>query len=361
MAIAPQDTLITQQTIPTGESGDPGAPAVSAQPAANGVLHIQPGESLTPGERWNRDLQRLEGNLLQSWRWGEFKQRQGWGVERIHGRNLDGEWMAQILFKRAGPLSLAYIPGGPTLGGNHEAVFPRLLDRIDEVCRSHRTFTLVMEPNQRFDLRGTYKSHGLVAWVNAFQPRQTIQIPVRSDEDQLAALRKDTRQNVRQAIKQGITVARAIPPERSLDIFYAMSEEVSRRKRTKLLPRTYFGDLLRAFEGDASLFVARDGEIPVAAAIFLRFGDAATCMFSGSSAERRGKGANAYLRYEAMRTLRDEGCTEIDLGNIEPEGLRTFKSGFGGIASTFPIPMERRYRPIVSWFARRALSFRGAL
>lgn len=34
--------------------------------------------------RWDDAIARLDGDLLQSWRWGEFKQRHGWNVERIH-------------------------------------------------------------------------------------------------------------------------------------------------------------------------------------------------------------------------------------------------------------------------------------
>ena len=59
---------------------------------------------------WDAALQELGGNLLQSWRWGVFKERQGWSVTRVRGTSAAGTWQAQILFKRRLGVSLACIP-----------------------------------------------------------------------------------------------------------------------------------------------------------------------------------------------------------------------------------------------------------
>jgi lipid II:glycine glycyltransferase (peptidoglycan interpeptide bridge formation enzyme) len=96
---------------------------------------------------WDAALQEIGGNLLQSWRWGAFKERQGWSVARLHTSSAAGKWQAQILFKRMEAVSLAYIPCGPTLAGNHAALFPQMMAEIDAACRDMRAFSPIMEPN----------------------------------------------------------------------------------------------------------------------------------------------------------------------------------------------------------------------
>src|SRR4051812_35121429 len=121
-------------------------------------------------EFWNKTLQSVNGDLLQSWRWGEFKQRQGWTVERLCGTNRAGTWMTQILFRQAGPVSLAYAPRGPVMSGEHQAVFPEMTAAIDEACRRRRAISLIVEPSERFRLGGTMKQHGFVRWMLPIQP-----------------------------------------------------------------------------------------------------------------------------------------------------------------------------------------------
>ena len=171
---------------------------------------------MTSEHLWDEELLRLDGNLLQSWRWGSFKERQGWAVRRVAGASRDGSWMAQILFKVAGPFTIAYIPCGPTISGDHSAVFPKMMAEIDAACRRARAVTIIMEPNQHFQLPGTFRQHGFVQWMNPFQPRATISIPVTDDESMLAAMHHKTRYHVRLAGRQGI-VAEPRPVNRAID------------------------------------------------------------------------------------------------------------------------------------------------
>lgn len=62
-----------------------------------------------PAEVWDSRLKDLDGHLLQSWRWGAFKQRHGWNAHRILVNDPAGTAMAQVLYRFMGPVSLGYI------------------------------------------------------------------------------------------------------------------------------------------------------------------------------------------------------------------------------------------------------------
>jgi peptidoglycan pentaglycine glycine transferase (the first glycine) len=314
---------------------------------------------LTDEVRWNNELMCMGGHLLQSWRWGEFKQRQGWTVERLHGANNAGTWMAQVLFKTHGPFTIAYIPRGPVMSGDHELVFPNMLTAMDIACRRRRAVALVMEPSQRFQLHGTYKQNGLVRWIKPLQPTATLFMPVLDDESMLQRMHHKTRYHVRLAKRQGISVSGHRPNEVSIAAFHRLLTETSRRNGIHLLPISYFMDMCSALGDDAEVLLgARDGQV-VAGAIMVRFGTEANYLFAASSTEHRGQGAGALLVFASAQWARERGCSYVDLGNVGNHGLRTFKTGFGGEIQEYLPPMERRYRPALAWLARRAILARS--
>lgn len=50
-------------------------------------------------EEWDAAVLAEEGHFLQSWRWGEFKARFGWSVERVSVAGRSGTALAQVLFQ----------------------------------------------------------------------------------------------------------------------------------------------------------------------------------------------------------------------------------------------------------------------
>ncbi len=84
-------------------------------------------------DAWNHAIERVGGDLLQSWNWGDFKQRHGWSAERVMLEDSSGIALVQVLVRHRGPYSLAYIPRGPILECD-EALGLQLLDQIDALC-----------------------------------------------------------------------------------------------------------------------------------------------------------------------------------------------------------------------------------
>jgi lipid II:glycine glycyltransferase (peptidoglycan interpeptide bridge formation enzyme) len=320
---------------------------------------------------WDDRVRQLGGHLLQSWRWGEFKERHGWRVERIATSNGGETALAQVLFKQRGPASIGYLPRGPVLPPGNEALARILFAEIDRVCRKHRALHLIVEPDVPLPFRGTFKEAGFVRGPAPFQPGRTVKVPLLDDEDLLAQMHQKTRYNVRLAQRRGVKFRRGSLDE--IGKFYDLMVDTSHRNRFGIHQQQYYADFLRIFGDDAALLCACVEGGLAAAVIVARFGTEAIYMFGASSTERRANGASFYLQFEAMRWAREAGCRWYDLWGIPLEdppttsvdgdrvagthgddwrGLYRFKVGFGGEIVTYPMSLERRYAPLLSFAAR---------
>lgn len=336
------------------------------------MLPREPGENTSVVQAsWNTALERLGGDLLQSWQWGQFKQRHGWMVERIRVTAAGSEAMAQVLFRRRGPLTVAYLPRGPVFVDG-DAVAQALLTALDETCARYRAVVLVVEPDDPLPRAWLDTGREFAGGPASFQTSRTVKVPLVDDAGLLAQMRRDIRYNVRHARRRGVIVEHApmAPPE--LSIFYQLLQETSQRQGFGIHPRAYYEDFLRIFGDQATLLFSRVDGVVTAGLIAARFGEEGRSMYAGSSSTRRGRDDAALLWFEAMQWTRDQGCTRFDLGGIAPdisaqgriddpgrrrhsdlEGVHQFKVGFGGEVITFPPTVERRYRPAVAWLLRQ--------
>lgn len=321
---------------------------------------------------WNAALQRLGGDLLQSYEWGAFKHRHGWSVARVRTETADGEGMAQVLVRQRGPFSVAYLPRGPAISGGPEAA-TELLSAIDGVCARYRAALLVIEPRDPLPAAWVGQGMGFASGPRAFQTSRTVKVPLGDDASLLDQMRKDTRYNVSYARRRGVAVERASLEKADVQIFHRLLQETSERNGFGIHGDAYYEEFLREFGDQAILLFSRvEGEVS-AALIAARCGEEGRSMYAASSTTQRGRGDTALLRFEAMRWAREQGCTRFDLGGIAPEtsatgsqanikkssrdsqleGIHQFKTGFGGEIVAYPSTVSRRYRPVMAWFIRR--------
>lgn len=344
-------------------------------------------ESASPSSQaetdWDSALLSIGGHLLQSWRWGEFKSRHGWAVERIAvgGQSDAAPALAQILFQERGPYALGYIPRGATIGDGSPQTARQLFFEIDSTCRKRRCISLIVEPESPLPFPGRYKDHGFVRGPEHIQPARTVIVPLLDDDALLAQMRQKTRYSVRLAERRGVEIRRHAPYDGALRDFYALLRETSDRNDFGIHAESYYGDFVQIF-GERAFFVMAYVEgVPAAGLIAARFGKSAIYMYGASSTEHRAHGAAFALQFEAMRWARDHGCETYDLWGIplkDPEpatpeaervaatrgddrrGLYRFKTGFGGELVSYPPTLERRYRPMLSFLARRIYGHRGS-
>jgi CelD/BcsL family acetyltransferase involved in cellulose biosynthesis len=183
---------------------------------------------------------------------------------------------------------------------------------------------------------------------------------------------------VRRAEREGLTVERRTDAG-ALAEFYELHVGTRRRQGVPTQPKSFilrFADLFDL--GLGFVMVVRDGDRPVAAAVFLAFNGKLIYKYGASDPAALGKRPNNLLFLEAIRWGCENGMQSIDLGrtDIGHESLREFKLSWGadertleyheladgerrasegpGLASR-AAPLIRRSPPVVSRLIGEAL------
>jgi len=141
---------------------------------------------------------------------------------------------------------------------------------------------------------------------------------------------------VRRAEREGLTVERRIDAG-ALAEFYELHVGTRRRQGVPTQPKSFilrFADLFDL--GLGFVMVVRDGDRPVAAAVFLAFNGKLIYKYGASDPAALGKRPNNLLFLEAIRWGCENGMQSMDLGrtDIGHESLREFKLSWGADEST---------------------------
>ena len=326
-----------------------------------------PAVDLAPDKaRWDSFVARSNpGSYLQTTAWAEVKAPNGWTPVRFMGSGIivpqahadiatldedapeqAGEETAfgvQLLMRkpRLFPWAFAYAPRGPVFerwnAATLEAFTGALRHAIASVSTkvSHVRIEPEIELNGPLDVDGDFR-HALrrCGWRSAtpIQPPRTRQVDLRPDEAALwAGLRKKWRQYVNKARRSDVRVVEVTADR--LPEFYSIYQETARR--AGFVIRTYESYLTvwREFEklGMARLLMAEGPDGAGLATLFLlRVGDRVVEPYGGMTEAGAESRANYLLKWEAIRTSREQGAASYDMWGISHEGIEHFKAGFGG-------------------------------
>lgn len=285
------------------------------------------------------------GSYLQLAGWAAVKHVNGWSHVRVVAEppsEAVPSVGAQILLRRPRPLpwAFAYAPRGPvtaawtpeTIGAFTAQIrsLPRAIGRI-----SHLRIDPEIEQDGPLDPDSAVRSSLRAAgWRPAtpIQPNATRIIDLTPDEATLwGDLRKKWRQYVNKARTAGITVSDAEGD--ALPEFYRIYRETADRAGFLIRTEQAYRDIWDAFRpaGNARLLFARrpDGEA-VATLFLVRAGTRVVEPYGGMTAGGGESRANYLLKWEAIRTSREQGATAYDLWGLATGGIAHFKTGFGG-------------------------------
>lgn len=322
---------------------------------------------------WDAEVLGQGGHLLQSWRWGAFKERFGWRVARIAVHGEGGAALAQVLYRSKAGVTIGYIPRGPVVPRDDAEAYASLWARIDEWARRRRALAVIVEPNGELEI--SRAGVILMPGPEPIQPSRTVKTPLSDDEGLLAQMHAKTRYNVRMAMRRGVTCRIADSSDDAMKVFYGLLQDTASRNAFVVHEANYYREFLRLFGEDALLIFAEIDDRIVAGAIAVVFGTEAIYMYGASSTKDRAHGAGFLVQYEAMRWARERGAVRYDMWGIpeyDPEssvaesgdrlasslggdwrGIYEFKTRFGGEIVRYPRPLERRYHPLLASLARR--------
>lgn len=293
-------------------------------------------------------LQHPDGNLLQSWAWGEFQKKFGHPIWRLAVTD-NGHTLAQLLVIKT-PLKLGwhifYAPRAilinKTQPASHQHTAMKLIiDYLKSIATEEKVILFRTDPplsSSDTTALSIYKSMGFIVSSKSTQPKTNLWLDIQPKEPNLLLqMKPKTRYNIRLAEKHHITVSTTENPE-DITIFNDLIKTTAGRDGFHTHPDNYYADQLAVLgkHHSMSLFVARDDNQPLAAALVSFFGRTATYLHGASSDQNRDKQPAYALHWEIIKVAKKHDCTIYDLGGINLNdhhawaGITRFKLGFGG-------------------------------
>lgn len=300
--------------------------------------------NLKPEEKENYN--RVVSHPLQSWEWGEFRQKTGVKVVRFlaGARNkLTNGFQLTIHKIPYTPWSIGYLPKGhlPT---------EEVVEELIEIGQENNCIFIKIEPH----VISSQSPNILISKYPNILPsprplftKYTFQIDLtRSEEELMAQMKEKTRYNVRLAQRHGVTVGEDNSPK-AFETYLKLTAETTQRQKFYAHDEKYHRLLWETLHpsGIAHLLVAQfpvpnsQFPIPLAAWILFIFNKVLYYPYGASSSLHREVMASNLMMWEAIKFGKKMGCQTFDLwGSLGPNpdkndpwyGFHRFKEGYGG-------------------------------
>jgi lipid II:glycine glycyltransferase (peptidoglycan interpeptide bridge formation enzyme) len=263
--------------------------------------------------------------LLQSWEWGQFKEKLGWSVFRVAVEQkrqvvCGAQMLVKVLPLNLG--SIAYIPRGPLGNFNDNDIAIKLLLKLHEIARDHKCIFLRIEPRALFSPSTDqwFRSHQFHKNRRSNQPRATIILDLTPDIQTIFSnFRRQTKQNINRAEREGVTVR--MGGKEHLPILFDLIKATGRRSGFSVRTRAYYQHELSAFlPNDRMALMIADWQGQVAAVrTIMACGSHAAEFHAGSATECRHLRADYRLSWEGIQWAKSRGCITYDLWGIPDE------------------------------------------
>ena len=280
---------------------------------------------------------------LQTTAWARVKRSTGWSATNV---GLDGDpgdrFGAQLLTRPIPllPWRFAYAPRGPLADewneDGHQAWMEAIRTAAKPGGQLARTAIVRMDPELE-DAEPIRRALVGSGWRQAhdMQPRRTRIVDLTADEDALLAdLRKKWRQYVNKARSNGVVIRDVDPAAEpnAFDTFHDVMREVSKRTALPLRSAATFRQVWEAFAptGESRLLFAEAGGEVQAVLLLVRCGRAVVEPYGGMTEAGAESRANYLLKWEAIRSSKEQGATSYDMWGLIGTGIDHFKAGFGG-------------------------------
>ncbi len=302
-------------------------------------------ETPPTSEAWDAHVRSHDrATYLQTSAWAKVKATTGWSSALVGADDPERTVIgAQVLLRPIPvlPWRFAYAPRGPLALEWTSAAHRVWTATVRAAARPGgplgRAAMLRIDPEIEDDptIETAMSQSG---WRRAhdMQPRRTRIVDLTRDEEALwSDLRKKWRQYVNKARSNGIVVRDVDPRVETgaFDTFHEVMREVSKRTALPLRSAAAFRAVWEAFAptGESRLLFADSASGETQAVLLLvRCGTRVVEPYGGMTEAGAESRANYLLKWEAIRTSKEQGATSYDMWGLIGTGIDYFKEGFGG-------------------------------
>lgn len=353
-------------------------------------------ERIADRTHWNSLVASLSmAHILQTWEWGEFKQRTtGWLPTRYAYTHDDGTLVAtaSVLVRQVGPLRLLYVPKGPIFARVDLDLIAPVLDHLQDLARRGgvwlkidpdiviATGTPPDTPEDQPDqpnptgqaMQAFLQGRGWRFSHDQVQFRNTLTLDLtHTEDDLLAGMNQSTRRKIRLAEKREVTVREAAG-EADWQALYNLYTTTGERQGFIVRPWDYYRELWADFAqaGYARILLATFQEQVLGGIVLFHFGQRVWYFYGMSSNEERDRQPNYALQWAAIRWAKAQGYRVYDwwgAPNTFSEddsmwGVYRFKEGFGSqVVRTLGAWDYAPYPPLYWLYTQAAPRFIGWL
>jgi peptidoglycan pentaglycine glycine transferase (the second and third glycine) len=294
----------------------------------------------------------------------KYREQNGWTIYYF-GVEENGQIIASSLVTAKPSFlgkSVFYAPGGPLLNLENTELTNFFFKNLKNYTKSHNGYVIHIEPYYELverDRNGELVENGFnhqKARQNlqnlGFKPLKTSDEPKylfvmdlngRKEEQLLADFKRNTRNHIKKAEKQGVKIRELNREE--LSIFKTITKSTSNRRNFTDKPLEYYQQMYDLFvPKNQAKFILAEAEIdgkttPLSAAMFITYGDEIIYLFSGSDQKYMRDYNAQYLiqwhmiKYAAKNNFQKYnfyGINGLPDPNSKDYGVYDFKKGFGG-------------------------------
>lgn len=348
------------------------SPVLQLQVPVNAKIHTEISDAQQDAQ-WDAFLRQTpQGNLEQSSLWAAVKEssnRRSLRVKIQRGKEIiAGCQMFLQEMRFVGTVALAIF--GPVIKHDEPEIACAILIEMKRVARAQGAKALVVQPlSSSTALRDGLLQQRFQQTEISLRPTATTLIDLRQPlEDILSKMRKKTRNCVRRAQKNGVTVRRGT--EADLNTFYEILSAASERQEYKPFDKDYFRNMWQILRpgNHVEIFLAEHEGKALSAHVIAAFGDTVTTKQGGWSGRGGKLRPNEALDWATIQWAKAEGYRYYDFEGIKrgaaeavaenqeipPEFVQTptsFKLGFGGDVALFPFMYFYVFNPLLHWGA----------
>ncbi|HEC65647.1 MAG TPA: peptidoglycan bridge formation glycyltransferase FemA/FemB family protein, partial [bacterium] len=318
---------------------------------------------------WNTFLteSNYPSTFLQSWNWGEFQKKLGsrvWRTGISAGEKLIG--IASIIEVKAKRGKMLHVRHGPVIDYSNETLLKEITDYLKELAKQNdawyiRISSLIKENSQEEE---SLKALGYRdSQMHDVDAEVTWVLDLNQSEDEiLKGMRKNTRNLIRRAKKDGVEIIKSKNIDDVENHFWPIFKDTIKRQKWVAYDLDYikkeFETLIK--DDQTQLFLAKYKGKYIAASLFTYFNKQVIYHHSGSLTEFRKVPASYLVQWESILEAKNRGMTKYNFWGIAPmnkngelnkkhpwSGLSFFKMGFGGRVEKWmhakDLPVSKKY------------------